>query len=215
MIPVTAMGRAAAVLGLFAASAALLIAWTWDVTEEDIARAIREAEARQLLEIFPPGSHDNSLIDDRFSLAADTPLLELRGARDGYRVRHGGKVIGVILPATARDGYSGDIELLVGITPSGEVAGARVVAHKETPGLGDGIDMRKSNWMLGFDGRSLGAPPLPSWLVKKDGGDFDQFTGATVTPRAVVAAVRRSLEYQNLHKADLYELPTGNLETGP
>ena len=215
MIPVTAMGRAAAVLGLFAASAALLIAWTWDVTEEDIARAIREAEARQLLEIFPPGSHDNSLIDDRFSLAADTPLLELRGARDGYRVRQGGKVIGVILPATARDGYSGDIQLLVGITPSGEVTGARVVAHKETPGLGDGIDMRKSNWMLGFDGRSLGAPPLPSWLVKKDGGDFDQFTGATVTPRAVVAAVRRSLEYQNLHKADLYELPAGNLETGP
>ena len=215
MIPVTAIGRAAVVLGLFAAGAALLIAWTWTVTEEDIARSIRQAEARQLLEIFPPDSHDNSVIDDRFQLAAGTPLLELRTDRDGYRVRQGGEVVGVILPATARDGYSGDIELLVGITPKGQVAGARVVAHRETPGLGDGIDLRKSDWILSFDGQSLRAPISGMWLVKKDGGSFDQFTGATVTPRAVVAAIRRSLEYQALHKAALFEIPAGNLETGP
>lgn len=215
MIPVTAIGRAAVVLGLFAAGAALLIAWTWTVTEEDIARSIRQAEARQLLEIFPPDSHDNSVIDDRFPLAAGTPLLELRTDRDGYRVRQGGEVVGVILPATARDGYSGDIELLVGITPTGQVAGARVVAHRETPGLGDGIDLRKSDWILSFDGQSLRAPISGMWLVKKDGGSFDQFTGATVTPRAVVAAIRRSLEYQALHKAALFEIPAGNLETGP
>jgi len=199
-----AMSRSAALLGLFAALAAAVIAWTWITTEADIERAIREAEARQLLEIFPPESHDNSLIDDRFSLQPDTPLLELRKAREGYTVRRGETVVGVILPATARDGYSGDIELLVGVTFEGVVAGARVVSHRETPGLGDGIDMRKSPWMLSFDGRSLTAPKKSEWSVKKEGGYFDQFTGATVTPRAVVAAVRRTLEYQAIHRAELF-----------
>ncbi|MCH1492157.1 MAG: electron transport complex subunit RsxG [Luminiphilus sp.] len=199
-----AMSRSAALLGLFAALAAAVIAWTWITTEADIERAIREAEARQLLEIFPPESHDNSLIDDRLSLQPDTPLLELRKAREGYTVRRGEKVVGVILPATARDGYSGDIELLVGVTLEGVVAGARVVSHRETPGLGDGIDMRKSQWMLSFDGRSLTAPKKSEWSVKKEGGYFDQFTGATVTPRAVVAAVRRTLEYQAIHRAELF-----------
>lgn len=199
-----AMSRSAALLGLFAALAAAVIAYTWITTEADIERAIREAEARQLLEIFPPESHDNSLIDDRLSLQPDTPLLELRKAREGYTVRRGEKVVGVILPATARDGYSGDIELLVGVTLEGVVAGARVVSHRETPGLGDGIDMRKSQWMLSFDGRSLTAPKKSEWSVKKEGGYFDQFTGATVTPRAVVAAVRRTLEYQAIHRAELF-----------
>ena len=209
-----AIGRSAALLGVFAAVAAAVIAWTWTGTKEDIERSIREAEARQLLAIFPPDTHDNSLIDDRFTLAPDTSLLELRAARDGYTVRSGSEVVGVILPATARDGYSGDIELLVGVTRDGRVAGARVVSHRETPGLGDGIDMRKSAWMLSFDERSLLSPAKKDWAVKKDGGYFDQFTGATVTPRAVVAAVRRTLEYQGLHKAALYETADEGPEEG-
>jgi electron transport complex protein RnfG len=133
-------------------------------------------------------------------------------------VRFDETVVGVILPATARDGYSGDIELLVGVTADGKIAGARVVSHKETPGLGDGIDTRKSPWILSFDGRSLQAPLQPQWTVKKDGGAFDQFTGATVTPRAVVAAIRRTLEYQALHRDRLFEInPMHNtaVETGP
>lgn len=209
-----AIGRSAALLGVFAAVAAAVIAWTWTGTKEDIERSIREAEARQLLAIFPPDTHDNSLIDDRFTLAPDTSLLELRAARDGYTVRSGSEVVGVILPATARDGYSGDIELLVGVTRDGRIAGARVVSHRETPGLGDGIDMRKSAWMLSFDERSLLSPAKKDWAVKKDGGYFDQFTGATVTPRAVVAAVRRTLEYQGLHQAALYETADEGPEEG-
>jgi len=213
-----AISRSALFLGIFAALAAALIAWTWNTTKADIERSVRAAEARQLLEIFPANTHDNSLIDDRFTLKAGTPLLELRNDRSGYTVRLNDDVVGVILPATARDGYSGDIELLVGIAADGTVAGARVVSHKETPGLGDGIDTRKSPWMLSFDGRSLILPSQSNWLVKKDGGAFDQFTGATVTPRAVVAAVRRTLEYQALHRAQLFEteLPEKpELETGP
>ncbi|WP_435219528.1 electron transport complex subunit RsxG [Luminiphilus sp. nBUS_07] len=213
-----AISRSALFLGIFAALAAALIAWTWATTKTDIERSIREAEARQLLEIFPANTHNNSLIDDRFTLEANTPLLELRSERSGYTVRIDETVVGVILPATARDGYSGDIELLVGVTADGEIAGARVVSHKETPGLGDGIDTRKSPWILSFDGRSLRSPLQPEWSVKKDGGAFDQFTGATVTPRAVVAAIRRTLEYQALHRDRLFEVdPTHNtaVETGP
>ena len=214
----SAISRSALFLGIFAALAAALIAWTWNSTKADIERSIRAAEARQLLEIFPENTHDNSLIDDRFVLPANTPLLDLRKDRSGYTVRRKEEVVGVILPATARDGYSGDIELLIGVTADGSVAGARVVSHKETPGLGDGIDTRKSPWMLSFDGRSLASPSQPYWSVKKDGGAFDQFTGATVTPRAVVAAIRRTLEYQALHRAQLFEVEIADnpaAETGP
>ena len=213
-----AISRSALFLGIFAALAAALIAWTWNTTKADIERSVRAAEARQLLEIFPASTHNNSLIDDRFTLQPDTPLLELRRERSGYTVRRNDDVVGVILPATARDGYTGDIELLVGVTADGTVAGARVVSHKETPGLGDGIDIRKSPWILNFEGRSLISPAQPDWGVKKDGGAFDQFTGATVTPRAVVAAIRRTLEYQTLHRAQLFEEAIANnapVETGP
>ena len=213
-----AISRSALFLGIFAALAAALIAWTWNTTKADIERSVRAAEARQLLEIFPASTHNNSLIDDRFTLQPDTPLLELRRERSGYTVRRNDDVVGVILPATARDGYTGDIELLVGVTADGTVAGARVVSHKETPGLGDGIDIRKSPWILNFEGRSLISPAQPDWGVKKDGGAFDQFTGATVTPRAVVAAIRRTLEYQTLHRAQLFEEEIANnapVETGP
>ena len=149
--------------------------------------------------------HDNALVEDTFEIQADAPLLALRQSARGYRVRLGTEVVGVILPTTARDGYSGDIRALVGIRSDGSVAGVRVVAHKETPGLGDKVDLRKSDWVLGFTDRRL-TDPLPNrWTVRKDGGDFDQFTGATVTPRAVVVATRRALEYAELHASNLFE----------
>ena len=162
------------------------------------------------MEIFPADTHDNELVDDTFVLDAGTPLLGLRQNRQGYRVRQGERVIGVILPATARDGYSGDIRALVGVRSDGSIAGVRVVAHKETPGLGDKVDLRKSRWILGFNDRSLQNPAISDWTVSKDGGAFDQFTGATVTPRAVVVATRRALEYAEAHNAFLFETPVAN-----
>jgi electron transport complex protein RnfG len=138
-------------------------------------------------------------------VAAETPLLGIRESRQGYRVRQGNTVIGVILPATARDGYSGDIRALVGVRRDGSVAGVRVVAHRETPGLGDKVDLRKSDWVLDFNERSLANPALNGWNVEKAGGVFDQFTGATVTPRAVILATRRALEYATLNAAILFE----------
>ena len=199
------IGLSGAVLALFAAVTSIAIGWTYLSTKSQIDFEVRRAEARQLLEIFPAYTHDNELVDDAFTIDAETPLLGIREARQGYRARLNGDVIGVILPTTARDGYSGDIRALVGIRRDGTVAGIRVVAHRETPGLGDKVDIRKSDWVTDFNQRSLADPALPGWNVKKDGGVFDQFTGATVTPRAVILATRRALEYANLHTATLFE----------
>lgn len=199
------IGLSGSVLAVFAAITSVAIGWTYLATKDQIDMEVRRAEARQLLEIFPPGTHDNDIVDDGFELVADTPLLGIREARQGYRVRRDDRVIGVILPATARDGYSGDIRALVGVRDDGTVAGVRVVAHRETPGLGDKVDLRKSDWILGFDNRSLSQPDLIGWNVEKDGGVFDQFTGATVTPRAVILATRRALEYARLNAEMLFE----------
>jgi len=201
------IGLGGMVLAFFAAITSLAIGWTYLSTQSEIELAERRAEARQLMEIFPEDTHDNELVDDTFVLEAETSLLGLRQERQGYRVRQGERVVGVILPATARDGYSGDIRALVGVRSDGSVAGVRVVAHKETPGLGDKVDLRKSPWILGFNDRSLDNPALSQWSVSKDGGAFDQFTGATVTPRAVILATRRALEYAELNQATLFETP--------
>ena len=202
---IASIGLSGSVLAVFAAITSVAIGWTYLATKDQIDTEVRRAEARQLLEIFPPETHDNDIVDDGFELVADTPLLGIREARQGYRVRRDDRVIGVILPATARDGYSGDIRALVGIRDDGSVAGVRVVAHRETPGLGDKVDLRKSDWILGFDNRSLSQPDLSGWNVEKDGGVFDQFTGATVTPRAVILATRRALEYARLNAEKLFE----------
>ena len=199
------IGLSGTVLALFAAITSIAIGWTYLSTKSQIDLEVRRAEARQLLEIFPADTHDNEMVDDTFTIDAETSLLGIRVARQGYRVRLNDEVIGVILPTTARDGYSGDIRALVGIRRDGTVAGIRVVAHRETPGLGDKVDIRKSDWVTDFNQRSLDDPTPPGWNVKKDGGVFDQFTGATVTPRAVILATRRALEYANLHTASLFE----------
>ena len=200
------IGLSGTVLALFAAITSVAIGWTYLGTKAQIDLEVRRAEARQLLEIFPPGTHDNDIVDDVFEVAAETALLGIRETRQGYRVRQGNKVIGVILPATARDGYSGDIRALIGVRLDGSVAGVRVVAHRETPGLGDKVDLRKSDWILDFNERSLTNPVLGGWNVEKEGGVFDQFTGATVTPRAVILATRRALEYATLNAATLFEI---------
>ena len=149
------IGLSGTVLALFAAITSVAIGWTYLGTKAQIDLEVRRAEARQLLEIFPPDTHDNDIVDDVFEVAAETALLGIRETRQGYRVRQGNKVIGVILPATARDGYSGDIRALIGVRLDGSVAGVRVVAHRETPGLGDKVDLRKSDWILDFNERSL------------------------------------------------------------
>jgi len=118
--------------------------------------------------------------------------------------RRSGVPVAVILRFAAVDGYNGHIGLLVGIEADGRVAGVRVTSHRETPGLGDAIEIEKSDWVRGFEGRSLDAPAEAEWTVRRDGGAFDQFTGATITPRAVIKAVRLALAYHESHREQLY-----------
>jgi electron transport complex protein RnfG len=119
-------------------------------------------------------------------------------------VRRAGTTVAVLLNVVAPDGYAGPIRLLVAVDAAGRVLGVRVLEHRETPGLGDAIESRRSDWLRGFDGRSLVDPPRDRWEVRRDGGDFDQFTGATVTPRAVVRAVRKTLVHVERHHDELF-----------
>jgi electron transport complex protein RnfG len=194
--------RNSALLALFAVVTTLLIAGTYLQTRDRIALEERKAEEKALLEIVPRSRHDNSMLDDTIPLAAGT--LGLRKDKRIYIARQQGVVVAAIIPATAPDGYSGEIDLIVGVNADGTIAGVRALRHKETPGLGDKVDLKKSDWILGFNGRSLRNPQLPGWAVKKDKGVYDQFTGATITPRAVVSATLRALQYAQAHSAILF-----------
>ena len=191
-------------LGLFALGTTLLISGTYLLTKDRIALEQRKAEERALLEIVPANRHNNSMLDDTVLVNASSEGLGLRGEKKIYLASQNGVAVAAIIPVTASDGYSGDIKLIVGVNVDGTIAGVRALSHRETPGLGDKVDLKKSDWVLGFNGTSLVNPELSRWAVKKDKGHFDQFTGATITPRAVVAATLRALQYAQSHKGVLF-----------
>lgn len=199
---IKSIARNALGLGLFAMATAGLIAVTQQLTADDIRAQRQQAQAGALLEVIPEGYHDNELLHDLFMVEA-ADALGLTSSATGYRARQGDEVAAVILPVVAPDGYAGPIRLIVGVDRDGMLLGVRVLEHKETPGLGDQIEARKSDWILGFEGRSLGNPPGEAWRVKKRGGHFDQFTGATITPNAVVTAVKDALQYFETHRRQL------------
>lgn len=190
------------VLALFAAITVAVVAITQQGTQSRIAEAERDAQIRALGEILPAHSYDNQLLDSMIYL--NEPLLGHRNDTPAYLASSNGQPTAVILQANAPDGYSGTIRLLVGIMADGTLSGVRVVQHKETPGLGDQIEVTKSPWIKSFDGKSLNNPKQRGWAVKKDQGDFDQFAGATITPRAVVAAVHNALRYFDQHHTELF-----------
>lgn len=194
--------RSALGLGLFAVFTAGTIAVTQVMTEERIQEQIRKAEASALFEIIPERMHDNDLLSSTITLHPD-PLLGIRQPAQAWLAREDDEPVGVILPVVAHNGYSGDIRMLVGVAPDGQVLGVRVTSHRETPGLGDKIELKKSDWITRFEGKSLANPERENWAVKKDGGAFDQFTGATITPRAVVGGVRDALLYFDDHQQAL------------
>ncbi len=196
--------RSGLILGTFAVVGVSLVAVSFEATRERIAANERAALLRSLYALVRPEDHDNDMISDVISV--NSPLW--LGTEDPvavYRARKHDTPVAVVLTPVAPDGYNGDIRLLVGIYHDGTLAGVRVIDHRETPGLGDGIEERRSAWIFGFDGRSLDDPTAEGWHVKRDGGIFDQFTGATITPRAVVKAVHRSLQYFMSHRDELFE----------
>ncbi len=181
-------------LWLFAVGGTTLVALTEYSTRVAIADNERQLLLRNLYALLPPEQLDNDIADDTLELPA-SPLLGTDDVSLVYRARRAGVPVAMVFNSIAPNGYNGRIHLLVGVYVDGSLAGVRIVKHAETPGLGDAVEARKSPWVHSFDGKSLDNPGAAGWQVKRDGGEFDQFTGATITPRAVVRAVHNTLLY--------------------
>jgi electron transport complex protein RnfG len=201
--------KTAVTLMAFAIVFTTLMAYVYQVTKTPIE--LGEAAARMSLfrQIVPEHMHDNDLLTDTIVLPADT-LLGTSQPTTANIARIENKPSAIILEAIAHDGYSGDIRLLLAVQADGTIQGVRVIAHKETPGLGDYIDIAKNEWIKLFDGESLHSATASDWRVKKDGGKFDYMVGATITPRAVVAAVHKALIYIEQNKQMLFEMQENN-----
>ena len=205
------MLRSAAALGLVAVAGTGLLTGVDFLTADRIAAQERRVILEQLGQIIPQ-QYDNQLLDDRFTFRNE---LHFPNGQEviAYRARQQGEPRALVLKFNAVNGYNGNITLLAGINSDGSLRGVRIISHKETPGLGDAIEIEKSNWALNFSGKSLSNPGPDKWAVKRDGGEFDQFTGATITPRAVVDAVRMALEYFETNREYLFDTAAESAES--
>ncbi|HNQ03673.1 MAG TPA: electron transport complex subunit RsxG [Thiobacillaceae bacterium] len=191
---------------VFSVVSAALLAGAYRITRIDIERSEQQEKIRLLSQVLPSQGFDNDPIRDAHTLAVDA-LLGLKRPSQAFVATRNGQAVAVVLEAAAPDGYAGEIRLLVGIDASGRLIGVRVTSHKETPGLGDYIEAGKSAWIRQFAGRSLDTPDAEGWQVRKDGGRFDYVAGATITPRAVVKAVHKTLRYFAAHRQTLLRPP--------
>ncbi|SDH12984.1 electron transport complex subunit RsxG [Roseospirillum parvum] len=191
----------AVLLGLFACLAAVLLAGGDEATREDIKARKAEDLVASLSQVIPPESHDNNLLADTLSVTTGDG-----DTRTVYQAIRAERVVAVAYMVVGQ-GYAGPVEVLMGVDESGTVLGARVLAHAETPGLGDKIERAKDDWIDSFAGQSFDTLPEGRWKVKKDGGVFDQFSGATITPRAVVQAVKGGLDFFHARRDELLTIP--------
>ncbi len=198
--------QATLVLTVIAALCTGIVAITRDATHERIAANQQAFLERSLSPALAGTTFDNHLLQSALLIQ---PSSELPG--DGsaivYRAWLKDTPVAALFVVTAPDGYSGPIRILIGITASGEVTAVRILEHRETPGLGDGIEANRSDWIHQFAGHSLLSPPVNKWAIQRDGGDFEQLTGASVTPRAVVKAIRETLQYFNAHHDEIFSTP--------
>lgn len=198
------MLRAAGLLSLFVVvSVALLMAINW-FTQPKIAEAERQALLQTINQVMPAERYNNDLLAD-YKTVIEPDFFDTDQPIQIYRARLDNQPAGLVIETIAPNGYSGNIYILIGVLPNGHISGVRVLKHRETPGLGDKIELRKADWILSFNGKNLTEDNAERWAVKRDRGEFDQFTGATITPRAVVGAVRKTLEYVNQQGGTLYD----------
>ncbi len=183
-------------LGLFALLGCSLVALSFQFTFEQIKANERAKLLSTLNQFVSENEYDNDLFND-------TRIINNEIV---YRARKAKKPVAAIMTTVAPDGYNGRIRLLIAITYKGSLIGVRVLSHQETPGLGDKIELRRSNWILTFNERSLTNPNSAAWKVKKDGGEFDQLTGATITPRAIVKAVYKTLVFYQKNRELVFAL---------
>jgi electron transport complex protein RnfG len=198
-----AVARSAISLALIGAAIALALFALAQMTSSRIARNQQGWIRQPLYALLDPDSYDNDLLADAVEIASPD-LLGAESPATIYRARRHGEPVAAVIHTVAPDGYRGPIELLVAIAWDGTLLGVQVVRHNETPGLGDAFETRDRDWLKAFRGLSLSNPPQNRWTVRKDGGDFDAFTGATITPRAIVKAVRRALEFYGAQRDRLF-----------
>lgn len=195
------------ILGAFCLGFGIVLAFSDHITVEDIAARALEDRLNSLAQVIPAGIHDNNLVED-----ATVMMNESGKEITVYRATKEGQVTGLAYEIFGV-GYAGKMKLMLGIDAQGKILGVRVLAHKETPGLGDKMEVKKGDWILRFDGLSLENTPLEKWKVKKDGGMFDQFTGATITPRGIVNAIRGGLEFFEANKAKMMDMSAQKAQT--
>ena len=191
-------------LGFVALLCTAISAGIFFLTKDKIDAVMAAQQRELLLQVIPQDYFNNNLLES----AVIPQDKSLKGIQKIYFAKKDGNVSAYAYETTAPDGYSGDIRLLVGLDPKGEILGVRVIEHHETPGLGDKIELRISNWILNFTHQSINENNLSEWAVKKDGGKFDQFSGATITPRAVVNQTKRSALIMLNNQALLQQLST-------
>ncbi|MCF7503434.1 MULTISPECIES: electron transport complex subunit RsxG [Vibrio] len=193
------------VLAIFACASTGLVAVTHYLTKDQI----KQQEQAQLLsvlnQVIPHDLHDNELFSACTLVQAEE--LGTEQAMPAYIATLNGEPSAIAIEAIAPDGYNGAIKVIVGMEIDGTILGTRVLSHRETPGLGDKIDLRVTDWILSFSGKQVTESNLDRWKVRKDGGDFDQFTGATITPRAVVKSVKQAVQYVNQNNQALLAQP--------
>ncbi len=201
--------KSSGILLAYAFVGTAILATIYALTHTAIEKNEADAQRKLIAETLIPHSYNNDLIADTITLQHSDALGNEEKTSLAWQARANQTPVAIVLPVTAPDGYGGSIRLLVGVDINGQVTGVRVVEHHETPGLGDYIDLAKSQWIHIFDGKSLQNTPDKAWQVKKDGGEFDYVTGATITPRAVIAAVHRALQYVAAHHAQLFAQQPG------
>ncbi len=190
-------------LTLFALVGAILIVSSYHSTRQQIVHNEKMTLLQTLNGLIPPNNYDNDLVNDSLEME-NRAFLGSSKPMTIYRARKQKQAVAAIINSIAPDGYSGNISLVVAVNYDGTLAGVRVLSHQETPGLGDYVEERRSKWILGFNQRSLNNPEEERWKVKRDGGVFDQFTGATITPRAVVKAVYKTLLFYQQYREAIF-----------
>ena len=188
---------------IFSLAASTALSISYFITKSPIDESDAKAKRIFLNQVIPADLYDNNLVKDTISIEPSSMLGNKKNI-DVYRAKKKNQVIAVIIESVAPDGYSGEIKTLVGIDKEDKILGVRVIAHKETPGLGDYIEIDKSQWIKNFDLKSLDKISEKQWAVKKDGGDFDYVSGATITPRAVIKSTYKCLLYVKENKKRLF-----------
>ena len=193
-------------LGLIGLAAALLLTGVHQLTQERIAEENQRRALASLQQLLPPEQYNNALVQDRFTAR----IAGLSGAATIYRARFDDEPVALLADVVTSQGYSGDIRLLIGVDVSGNVLGVRALNHRETPGLGDRIELQRSDWIRQFDGRSLENPAAEQWQSDQRGGEFDTLSSATITSNAVIEAVRDVLRWYEAEQQQAFETPSEN-----